>query len=229
MNKICVSVEAVTSEEFMEKIAELSKNHDFFELRLDALTDCTPDNIRQTLDQVTVECIATVRSIAEGGKFAGAKTEHAACVRVCLQSKVAYCDVELTLLEELPDLIELRDPKTILITHHDFGGTPDDDTLNGIIGRMRSLAPNSIYKIACMANTVEDVVHLSELQKAQPAGKSVIIAMGEKGQLLRLLGPTLGAFTSFAGSEKKPVAPGQLYYKKMKELLAAMAMHDGRQ
>lgn len=229
MNKICVSLEAQTPETFLKQLVSLQSEHDFFELRLDSLLECNVESVRSLLNQVAVPVIATIRSKAEGGKFEGSLEEQAELVKVCMDSSAEYVDIEVTLLEQFPELISERSPETVLISHHNFDETPDESELQRIIERMKKRATKSIYKIACMAKNAADVVRLTELQKSLEPGRGVIIAMGEQGQLLRLLGPSLGAFTSFASASEQSVASGQLYYKKMKQLMDAMELEDGRQ
>lgn len=229
MNEVCVSIEATTPAKFLYQLEKLGEEHDFFELRLDSLDTCNLDTIESLLAKVSIPIIATLRSKSEGGKFAGSFEEQAQLVRACLKSKASYCDIELSLLEQFPDLLKGTTPERLIISYHNFQATPDDDELQKIIKQMKAVAPKSIYKISCMAKDTNDVVRLTELQKTFEPRRAVIVAMGEPGQILRLLGPSLGAFTSFASANEQPVAPGQLYYRKMKDLMIAMETSDGGQ
>ena len=228
MKPVCVSLEAKTPTEFLDQLEKLGKDHDFFELRLDTLSPCNQDTIKEILSKVSVPLIATIRSKKEGGKFEGNLEQQAQLVSLCLGSKATYCDIELTLLEQYPDLIDSISPDRLLISAHNFLTTPDVNGLREIVDRMKQLAPSSVYKIACMTKNLNEVVRLTEFQKSFEPGRAVIVAMGENGQILRLLGPSLGAFTSFASANDQPVAPGQLYYRKMKDIMSAMETSDGR-
>ncbi len=227
MNKICVRILEETANDLLTTLNELSDEHDFFELRLDYLSGLNQTMLEGILNQVNVSVIATIRTENEGGRFAGSTDEYIKLIKTCYESNVDYVDVELHQLETNPDLAAQTDDKRTIVSYHNFELTPDDNQLQKILDRMQKLAPNGIYKIAVQAQTVEDVVRLTDLQRSQPKNKTIIIAMGGKGQLLRLLSLSLGAFTTYAESKDSPDNDDRLYYKKMKQLMDAMELEDG--
>ncbi len=226
-NKVCVGIHAENSEEMLKKLQELNRDHDFFELRFDSMTHLNQIQITSVLEAVDSDVIATIRSEKEGGNFKGNLDEQAKLVEACIEAGADYVDAELTLLEHSTELIKKLDPHKTLVSYHDFAATPPDAELNRIVKRMEKLMPQAIYKIACMARSMNDVVRLTEFLKTMPKGRAVIIAMSEKGQLLRLLAPGLGAFTTFASASNSPNTLGQMYYKTMKQLINAMEVTDG--
>lgn len=222
MNKVCVTITANDSASMIAQLKDLEKDHDFFELRLDTLDDLDPQTAEQVIDAVSSSVIATVRSKAEGGDFDGDSNEYRTLLEACYSSKADYVDIELAALSNDGTLAEVIQPNRTIVSYHNFDQTPSDSELEQIIVQMHSLAPGSIRKIACRALNLDDVFRLTELQKAQPKDQAIIIAMGEAGKVLRLLGSSIGAFTSFASADNSPAAPGQMYYREMKNILSAM-------
>jgi len=222
VNKICATITAKTSDEMIACLHDLEKDHDFFELRFDTLKNITPEAIKIVVQAKTTSVIATVRTQVEGGNFAGSADEYFQLARACYASRAEYVDVELSALNKDSALKDIIEPERTIISYHNFEQTPSDKELQQILVQMNNASTEAIHKIACNAETMQDVVRLTDLQKAQPKGKSIIIAMGERGQILRLLGLSLGAFTSFASADNSPAAPGQMYYRDMKKVTSLM-------
>lgn len=222
-SKICITITAKNSSDLLTKLAELEAEHDLFELRLDGLKDLSTNIIETIVKSKKSKVILTLRTKPQGGLFEGSQDEYRLLVEQCFKQKSEYVDIELSFLQNL-NLFENSnlDQTRAIVSHHDFLDTPDDAELNGIVESMKQLAPEAIFKIACMTRNMSDVLRLVDLQKAQEPNKSIMIAMGQSGQLLRMIGPSIGGFTSFASAELSSVAPGQLYYKDMLRIFNAM-------
>ena len=222
-SKVCITITANSSNDLLTKLAELEAEHSFFELRLDGLKELSTSVIEAIVQAKKSKVILTLRTKSQGGLFEGSQDEYRLLVEECFKQKSEYVDVELSFLQNL-NLFENSnlDQTRAIVSHHDFLDTPDDAELNAIVESMKQLAPEAILKIACMTRDMSDVLRLVDLQKAQEPNKSIMIAMGQSGQLLRMIGPSIGAFASFASAELSPAAPGQLYYKDMLRIFNAM-------
>jgi len=73
----------------------------------------------------------------------------------------------------------------------------------------------TIVKIATQAQKLQDTFTILALAQKIP---HILIAMGKKGMLSRVLTPFLGGVMMFAPlSQKEATAPGQLTVKELKE------------
>lgn len=222
MNKVCVSITGQDSSEITQKLANLSTEHGFFEVRLDGLADLSQSAITKIFDATSkLKTVATIRTANEGGKFID-EVGYRDLIEACFNSNASYVDVELAMLNKFPGLVDVTQADRTIISYHNFEQTPTDSELEQVISKMHEVSDVAVIKIACMTRDMNDVNRLTELQKMQPIGKAIIVAMGEYGQILRLLGPSLGAFATFASADSSPVAPGQLYYKEMNKIISLM-------
>ena len=84
---------------------------------------------------------------------------------------------------------------------------------------MEKLKPD-IIKIATLAKSDADAVKIITLAKMleQQGIRHILIGMGERGKLTRILTPTLGGEMMFAVLNKKEsTAPGQMTMRELKE------------
>jgi len=83
---------------------------------------------------------------------------------------------------------------------------------------MRKSKP-AIIKIATLVNKEEDVITLSEILKLRkPKEQFIIIGMGDKGKLTRILFPMMGSFIAYAAMDKTNIAPGLMTIKEMQDV-----------
>jgi 3-dehydroquinate dehydratase/shikimate dehydrogenase len=108
------------------------------------------------------------------------------------------------------DLTPETDWSHVILSHHDFEGVPQD--LTQIYDRLAS-TPAAVLKMAVHANDIVDCLPVFRLlERARSEGRDVIaIAMGTAGLATRILGPSRGAFLTYAAlKEASATAPGQL-------------------
>jgi len=134
-----------------------------------------------------------------------------------------YIDIEFeTDLKEKKELIDLCEKFSVKRIHsyHNFDKTPDKNFLVKIIeGETAEFCPD-IVKIATRVNNKKDnAVLLSLLETDYPL---VVVGMGEKGKITRLVAPLLGSKFTFASVDGKSSAPGQIDYFKMKRFYKTM-------
>jgi 3-dehydroquinate dehydratase type I len=100
----------------------------------------------------------------------------------------------------------------IILSWHDFSGTPETARLEAVLQEMLAQQAE-IIKLVTMALVPEDSLRLlSLIPKARAAGREIIaFAMGPAGQWSRVVAPLLGSFLTFAPFTKnRASAPGQL-------------------
>jgi len=105
---------------------------------------------------------------------------------------------------------------TIIVSYHDFKRTADREDLESIMIACYEKG-GEIAKIATMVNAPDDVRNLLALYDLP--GKKVIIGMGPKGRITRVMGPYLGAVFTYASVGKGgETAPGQLTVNQLNEI-----------
>jgi 3-dehydroquinate dehydratase type I len=106
----------------------------------------------------------------------------------------------------------------IILSWHDFSGTPQTARLEAVLQEMLAQEAG-IIKLVTMALVPEDSLRLlSLIPKARAAGREIIaFAMGPAGEWSRVVAPLLGSFLTFAPFTKnRASAPGQLTVNEVK-------------
>src|SRR5688572_6449907 len=175
---------------------------DLVELRLDSVAD--PD-VTAALSGRTTPVIVTVRPEWEGGAFKDSEAERRRMLECALQQGAEYVDVEYK-AAFASELIAATGGKRIVLSSHDFEGVPVD-----LIERVRAMraAGAEIVKIAVMAKSLSDTLHLLQIQRAP---NTVLIGMGPAGAPTRVLAAHFHSLWSYAG---EGYAPGQISAARM--------------
>jgi len=186
------------------------KGLSLFEARVDLFDHLEPEKIIAFLGKVRAiaPVLVTIRSAAEGGKWKRGEPERLALYRA-LAPHVDALDVELDASICTAVARTARKPRrTLVLSHHDFEGTPSAEALDDVVVR-GAKAGADVIKIATFVRNPDDVLALARLFKRHRNRPLVVIGMGERGRVTRVLFPVLGSLFTFASLEKK-TAPGQL-------------------
>jgi len=193
------------------------------ELRIDLFARYSPDYVEAQIRRLAgLPTLGTIRYAAEGGGWQASEAERRALYEVILPL-VDAIDVELgakTILGDLADLAKARG-KVLIVSHHDFAGTPDYDSLAQIAARAVA-AGADIVKIATHVADDRDIETLGRVLAERPAPNLVVIGMGENGAPTRLLFPGQGSLFTFAAKGDRATAPGQLDYLTTLKLLRGL-------
>lgn len=175
---------------------------DILEIRVD-LFSCEFSQITEYLQKVCkkidMPLIGTIR-----------KTEANIKNRLALFEQILpfvdAVDIEID-ADIVNEVVTLFNDKTVIISEHDFDKTPDRGALNGVVESAGRLGAD-IIKIAAMAHSREDVIRLLSFTKERKE-HLVTIAMGEMGNISRIVAPFFGSLFTYAFLNEA-VAPGQL-------------------
>ena len=198
---------------------------DIIEVRLDCIGPDTQGWLRdcQSIESAGFPVVLTLRSAREGGKWKSRETERESLLSVALDG-LASIDIEWS--SKLRDPLcrqAIRAGKSVIISHHNFKGTPSFRTLNAVLERILDI-PCAIPKISTMINTKSDIGTLKRLLEAHSERPCCVIGMGSKGIKTRALFPCLGSCLAY-GYLDSPIAPGQVpsrvLVKAIRELNAA--------
>ena len=164
--------------------------------------------------------IATVRTSSEGGAAHLDDSEYCALV-ASLAVMADAVDVEIG-REGAPDLVReaQRAGARVIASHHDFGGTPGDEELAGVLAAMNH-AGADVLKIACAPRSGVDVARVltAGAWAREAYDRPVIaIAMGRLGGPTRFAGAALGGAATFA-SVGGASAPGQYTAREARTVL----------
>ncbi|HEV7394875.1 MAG TPA: type I 3-dehydroquinate dehydratase, partial [Pyrinomonadaceae bacterium] len=220
--RICIPVCVRTASELQPALRRAAEDADIVELRLDCLTEFEvsdlPGLARET-SEISTPLILTFRPTHQGGNRVidpGARLDF---WRHCSQVfQKELFDIELDLLTNGLAVDLKLDWQRVICSHHDFHGVPAD--LEEIFDAMLSTKARFL-KISVTANDAVDCLPiLSLLERGLNSGREVIpIAMGMPGFATRVLGPSRGAFLTYAAmGPDSATAPGQITAGKLREI-----------
>jgi 3-dehydroquinate dehydratase/shikimate dehydrogenase len=208
---ICIPVTAATTAQAKADWREAAEVADLVELRLDYVRDL--DLRALFADRPSKPVIATCRPRWEGGHFDGPEDRRLGILRDAAALGAEYLDVEAK-TAAVPPLGRAK----LVISHHDFAGTPAD--LAAVHAAIAARKPD-VVKVVTTARSTADAVALCRLA-AGGTGPRVVLGMGELGLPTRLLYRRLGCLWTYAslrpGAES---APGQILARDVRGLYRA--------
>jgi 3-dehydroquinate dehydratase type I len=218
MTKICVSLMVERPDGVLDSMRKVVDwGGDLLEWRLDITRE---PEVESTLRQAPLPVIATARPREHGGRFHGGKGEQLELLLRAVKAGSSYVDWEYSRAEPLPpELQRIRD--RVIVSYHDFNGTPPDTYLDSLIHEMAATGAG-VAKIVTQASRVEDNLSvLNLIDKGRRLGvKVVAFCMGSLGRISRVACPLVGgAFTYVALEAEARAAPGQLTLAEMRKIL----------
>jgi 3-dehydroquinate dehydratase type I len=223
--RICVSVAAETVAEAIGMAQGSGGAADVTEIRLYTLS--RPE-IRPFVEQLKGPLLFTNRAEWEGGFFQGTEAERVGLLLEAVQHDCALVDLELRAAPELRgELLDrlAQHPRTrLIISWHDFEGTPASETLGEILQEQAESGAH-VGKIVTTAREPQDVIRVLQLLGAAAESGFPLIAfcMGAIGRISRLATVTLGGYMTYGapqgGSE---TAAGQMPVAVLRDMLAQL-------
>ena len=210
--RVCVPICEATIAAARETLARAEKVADIVELRLDCLSPrelSRESELKSLLGGVSVPVIVTLRPREQGGtrEFDLALRKYDWLSGT--DSSQILRDVELDLANEDPGAFRTAQMDSLICSYHDFSGLQ----LNAEqIYEQLARTPAGILKLAVQAHDVTDCIPIFQLlDRARSEQRELIgIAMGEAGLATRILGPSRGAFLTYAALDASSAnAPGQ--------------------
>jgi 3-dehydroquinate dehydratase type I len=190
------------------------------EIRLDLL-NFSPAQVKEIFSKHP-QLIATYRP----GRINMSEEERKELLISAVNAGAAYVDVEIeteTAFKEAVKQACWKKGCKLIISYHNFEKTPSKDELETIIEQCFK-DDADIAKVACQVNGEADAARILSLydydRESCSEKKIVVLGMGEKGKIIRLVAPLLGApFTFAALSAGKETAPGQLDRQTLQDIL----------
>jgi 3-dehydroquinate dehydratase I len=191
---------------------------DLFELRLDALVG-NIESVRKEIHRLPAPCIITARHPKEGGANQLSRSRRREMFLAFLPH-AASVDIELRSAGALALVLQMARAKNIrvIISFHDFAGTPSAARLDQIARRAQSLGPNWV-KIATRTDTPEELKRLLDFfERSQSARNVVVMGIGRMGRKSRLELARRGCAFNYAHLGTARVA-GQLSIPELRRAL----------
>lgn len=201
-NKLAVSLALADTNACLETLHTLAPLISLAEIRLDAMTSF---DLPRLIASAPCPLILTCRPPREGSSFSGPENERLAILTKAMDLGCAYIDIEWDSLESLTR--PARSLTKIIVSRHWHEQMPAQ--LWPAYAALRGQA--DVVKLVGLARRPADMLPVFDL--LQRATSPVIaLAMGEAGQLTRLLAPCFSAcfLTYAAPTTTSTTAAGQL-------------------
>ena len=226
---ICVSIACENEAEAVDIAIRSEGSADMIEIRLDRLSS---PGIESFVKGLSKPLLFTNRPEWEGGAFKGPEAARVGLLLKAIQHDCALVDLELKTAPELrAELLDvlLKHPETgLIISWHDFSGTPSRDELGDILQQQIESGAH-VGKIVTMANNYEDVLRVLNLQTIAAENNFPLIAfcMGHLGMISRLATLKLGGYMTYAAPDGgDETAPGQMPVSLIREMLERLNHAD---
>jgi len=206
---LCVSLGNVTVEDCLKAL----KKYDLCELRLDRLK--LKDVELKKVFSAGKNTIATFRP-CERAK----ESERLKKLKTAIDMGADYVDVEVDSTDSFKKAIfdyAAKNKCKVIVSYHNYDKTPLKEELDHIVEWCKSCSPH-IIKIACRSRSDKDNARLLGLLDCDL--KMVVIGMGGKGKITRIVAPKLGSFCTYVSySDKTKTAPGQMTKEELERFL----------
>ncbi len=209
---ICVSL----AESTPKKTLAALKGVPFAEIRLDRMRTNEEGVVK--IFSRHPRLIATCRP----GRMPDVK--RLALLRAAVAAGAAYVDIEVEAGAAYKGTLA-REARAagcaVIVSHHNLEGTPARRELVRIVDRCFSSGAD-IAKIACLVRSPKDNATLLGLLDDERA--LIVVGMGKRGSMTRIMGPLAGGLFTFASRAKgRETAGGQAPYKTLVKLIRMVA------
>ncbi len=224
--RICIPIVERTSEKALMAIQKANGFGDLIELRMDYQDN---PELAPLLEGREKPFIVTNRRKEEGGRYKGDEKERLRILEEALDLGADYVDVEVrsreSCLKSLAAYGRINRKKTrIILSYHDFQGTPSFSVLKRVCDRMNQWG-TEVLKIVTFAQSWEDNLKVLSLISYARRRKTSLIAfcMGEHGKISRVMAPLMGIPWTYASFDQgQASAPGQLTAQEMRKIWRGM-------
>lgn len=214
----------ITAEDFDKALLDIeaaNSKADIIELRLDFLREVTETILEELLQKCRKPVIVSFRNKNFGASVE--TTERMFILKKAIDFNAHFVDLDFDADKEfIRDIALQKGGTAIILSHHNFKGTPVFEDLVKKTNRMDSFCNPDILKIVTFAESEADNDSILALvHTAKSSGKRIIgFCMGQKGIRSRIECIKMGALFTFASLGKgKESALGQLSVEEMRKEL----------
>jgi 3-dehydroquinate dehydratase type I len=207
---ICAAV--VNSD--LEAIKKVEPLVDLFELRIDLIGS----GWREVAGHLKKPWLACNRRVEEGGGWRGSESERIKELLSAVELGARIIDIELSTPGVEKIVEETKRKAECLVSYHNLKETPPLAKMREIIKKQLA-AGAGICKVVTTARTFADNLATLQLIRDFPEIKVVSFAMGDAGQISRVLCPMVGGYFTYASIEEgKESAEGQVTVEDLREI-----------
>ena len=208
--KICVSI----VNDDIDAVKTVESQVDMYEVRIDLIGG----GWRGVAEKLDKPWIACNRRKEEGGNWQGSEADRIQSLLDAVELGASIVDIELNTPNVESVIGRIKGEAECLLSYHNLKETPSLEEMKKIIGRQRA-AGADICKVVTSARTVADNLAVLQLITEYPEDRVVAFAMGEKGQVSRVLCPLVGGYFTYASIKAgRESADGQLTVAEMREI-----------
>ncbi len=221
--KICTPIQLSEQKKVIEQMSILAKKVDVAELWLDHIKDL---DLSTLLKNKPLPVLCVCKKIIDKGKFKGTYAKEAEILIKAIKYGADYIDIPLKMNKKLSEkiILEAKNGKRevgskIIFSYHNFKKTPSVSELRKKVDEMLKRGAD-ILKLAVMGKKLKDAFNLIFLAQELEQKKipHILITMGKKGVITRVLTPKLGGAMMFAPLKKSSsTAEGQLTVNELKK------------
>ncbi len=195
-------------------VKEVEPLADLFEVRIDLIGD----GWQELVKQLEKPWIATNRTVDEGGEWQGNEARRIEGLLQAIELGADMVDIELR-TKNLKNIVPLVKKRVkCILSFHDLEKTPALDEMRRIVQRQLE-AGADICKVVTTAREFKDNLAVLQLISEFHDNKMVAFAMGQAGQISRVLSPLVGAYFTYASIEKgRESAPGQITVQELTKI-----------
>lgn len=200
------------------------KDADLIELRVDMFENLMEvENIFNTARRkFNLPLICTIRSPQEGGMI---EVSDRLSIYFKLIPFCDFFDIEIFSDEAVAlRQLSLKNKIKLIGSYHRFDITPSTEELERVFEKGVNLGAD-VIKIATMVNQREDMERLALFLLNHRKSNTIVIGMGEKGKLTRIIFPAFGSLITYA-SLNISSAPGQISLQDMVDIFRKLGLRD---
>jgi 3-dehydroquinate dehydratase-1 len=214
--RVCTVVKGNDITSFFKNFKRIKEeNAELIELRVDYIEKLSIDDIELIYSKCGGECIFTCRRKDEGGHFQGSEPERMKIIKKAIDLGFEYVDIELKTVNST--VFDVKNTK-VIVSYHNFDLTPSEKTLKEKVMEMRKVGAD-IMKFAVKINKQDDIERLAKILVSRKVNEDmIVIGMGQKGKITRVIFPLLGSYLTFASVDGKTSAPGQIDIKELDQI-----------
>lgn len=214
--RICTPVTGKTLSEFLFNLDKVQALSDLVELRVDYIENLKLKDLEILKEKVYKKAIFTFRKAREGGKSKIADKERVSFINKAIKLGFDYVDIEFSTLSDY--FFKFEGPTKIIASYQNYDRTIQFPTLCSLIDQI-DLANVDIIKIATKVNEEEDNKTLLRLLVDRPTKKNlIVVGMGKKGILTRIVSPLIGGYLTYASTSFSHSAPGQINIAELRQI-----------
>ncbi len=207
---ICVSIVGTD----LTAIKKVEPLVDFFEVRIDVIGR----GWREVAGRLKKPWIACNRRAEEGGKWRGSERDRIKELLGALELGANIIDVEIATPGAGKIVKEIKGKAECLVSYHNIKKTPTLEKLKETLESERN-AGADICKVVTTARTFADNLPVLQLITEFPTVKVVAFAMGEAGQISRILCPLVGGYFTYASIKSgRDSAAGQVTAGELRKI-----------